>query len=124
MRLIRVFPRRTRATPDDPLAYVGPPDLFAKADAVHISVAFTWDMPAAEQLAEQWQHVAPVTIGGPATSKAAGDDFTPGQYLKLGYVITSRGCPNHCWFCSVWKREGPTVRELPIKDGWNIQDDN
>ena len=63
MRLIRVFPRRTKATPDDPLAYTGPPDLFAQGDAVHISVAFTWDKPRAEELAEDWRHVAPVTVG-------------------------------------------------------------
>ena len=52
-----------------------------------------------------------------------GENFTHGLYLKHGYTITSRGCPNHCWFCSVPKREG-TLRELPITDGWNILDDN
>lgn len=53
----------------------------------------------------------------------AGGDFEPGMYLREGYTITSRGCPNKCWFCSVWRREG-AVRELPIRDGWNVQDDN
>ena len=71
MRIIRIFPRRTKATPTDPLAYFGPPDLFAEADEVHVNVTFTYDMDRAEQLAEQWRHV-------------------------------SRGCPNRCWFCSVW----------------------
>ena len=47
----------------------------------------------------------------------------PGLYLKHGYTITSRGCHNNCWFCSVPKREG-ALRELPINDGWNILDDN
>lgn len=46
------------------------------------------------------------------------------MYLKHGYVITSRGCPNRCWFCQVWKREGAEIRELPITDGWNVLDDN
>lgn len=123
MKLIRVFPRRTRATPIDRLAYVGGPDMFAEADAVHISVAFTWDLPAAERLAREWRHVAAVTIGGPATGESGGD-FEPGRYLREGYVITSRGCPNRCWFCSVWRREGETVRELPVRDGWNVLDDN
>ncbi len=123
MKLIRVFPRRTRATPIDSLAYVGPPDLFAEADEVHISVAFSWDFPAAERLARQWRHVAPVHIGGPATGRGGSGDFVPGKYLKPGYVITSRGCPNRCWFCSVPSREGP-IRELPIRDGWNVLDDN
>lgn len=123
MRIIRIFPRRTKATPTDPLAYFGPPDLFAEADEVHVNVTFTYDMDRAEQLAEQWRHVAPVKIGGPATGMR-GEAFVPGMYLKLGYVITSRGCPNRCWFCSVWKREGQEVRELPITDGWNVLDDN
>jgi hypothetical protein len=46
-RLIRVFPRRTRATPDDDLARFGPPDLFDEADEVHVSVTFTYDTRAA-----------------------------------------------------------------------------
>lgn len=125
MSIARVFPRRTRATPDDDLAFVGDPPLFMPdgIDAVHVSVAFTWDLPEAERLAKAWAHVAPVTIGGPATGMR-GEAFEPGMYVKPGYVITSRGCPNRCWFCSVWKREGQTVRELPIRDGWNVLDDN
>lgn len=123
MKIIRVFPRRTRATPIDGLAYVGPPDLFAEADAVNISVAFTWDLPAAERLEREWRPVAPVKIGGPAL-RSRGGDFEPGMYLRPGYVITSRGCPNRCWFCSVPWREGHEVRELPIRDGWNVLDDN
>jgi hypothetical protein len=122
MRLIRVFPRRTRATPNDDLARVGLPTMFDEADEVHISVAFTWDIPLAERLAREWEAVAPVKIGGPAIGTVGGE-FEPGKYLKRGYVITSRGCPNKCWFCQVWRREGE-VRELQIKDGWNIVDDN
>ena len=64
----------------------------------------------------------PVKMGGPAFGIKSGD-FEPGMYVKLGYTITSRGCPNNCWFCSVPKREGK-LRELEIKDGWNILDDN
>lgn len=123
MKIARVFPRRTKATPDDPLAFTDAPDMFApEVDEVHVSVAFTWDLPRAEWLARQWAHVAPVRIGGPATGER-GEEFMPGMYLKRGYTITSRGCPNHCWFCSVWRREGP-VRELMIRDGWNVLDDN
>lgn len=122
MRLIRVFPRRTKATPDDDLAYTGPPDLFARADEVHVSVAFTWDKPAAERLAEQWRRVAPVKVGGVAYGDP-GREFVPGRYIKRGYVFTSRGCPRRCWFCSVWKRD-PVPRLLPIHDGWNVLDDN
>lgn len=121
-KLIRVFPRRTKATPDDALARFGPPGFWDEADEVHVSVAFTWDKPYAESLAEQWRHVAPVKVGGVAYGDR-GDDFVPGKYIKHGYTFTSRGCPRRCWFCSVWKRD-PDVRLLPIQDGWNILDDN
>ncbi len=122
-RAVRVFPRRTRATPDDPKVYIGEPDMLVPpCDEIHISVAFSWDLPEAERLGSLWRHVAPTKIGGPATDMR-GEEFVPGQYLKPGYVITSRGCPNRCWFCSVWQREG-AVRELPITDGWNVLDDN
>jgi hypothetical protein len=123
MRLIRVFPRRTKATPDDPLAYYGAPDLFAEADAVHVSVTFTADKPIAERLAEQWNRIAPVQIGGVAYGDPGADTFEPGKYIKRGYVLTSRGCPRKCWFCSVWKRR-PEATPVPINDGWNILDDN
>jgi hypothetical protein len=122
MKIVRVFPRRTKATPTDELCAFGEPDLFSEADRVHISVTFTWDMPRAERLYNSWKHVAPCDIGGPSTG-AQGGDFTPGIYLKKGYVITSRGYPNKCWFCSVWKREG-ALRELPITEGFNVLDDN
>jgi hypothetical protein len=123
MRIARVFPRRTKATPTDELAFTGPPGLFPpEVDAVHVSVAFTWDLRRAEQLAREWRRVAPVTIGGPAVGHQ-GEAFEPGQYVRRGYVITSRGCPKRCWFCSVWKRDGG-IRELPICDGWNVLDDN
>src|SRR5437868_10686810 len=122
MALIRVFPRKTKATPDDPLAYYGPPDLFAEGDEVHIDVTFTDDKAAGERLAEQWRYVAPVKVGGVAYGDA-GAEFVPGRYIKPGYIFTSRGCPRRCWFCSVWKRD-PVPRLLPIVDGWNILDDN
>lgn len=49
-RIIRVFPRRTTATPDDELVRVQEtPSLFDEADEVHISVAFTWDIPCYNQ---------------------------------------------------------------------------
>jgi hypothetical protein len=121
-KIIRVFPRRTKATPDDELAYVGSPSMFAEADEVHISVSFTWDKPEAERLAEEWRFVAPVKIGGVAYGDTS-LEFIPGRYIKPGYTITSRGCPRRCWFCSVW-RKWPTPVPLPIYPGWNILDDN
>lgn len=34
MKILRVFPRKTKATPDDPMAVVGYPTLFDEADKV------------------------------------------------------------------------------------------
>lgn len=123
-RIIRVFPTKTHATPDDELVRIRiMPSLFDEADEVHISVAFTWDIPWAEWAARQWKCVAPVKVGGPAYNEPGGE-FIPGMYMKHGYVITSRGCPNRCWFCQVPKREGFQLRELPVRDGWIVTDDN
>lgn len=122
-RLIRVFPRKTKATPDDELVRFAPPELFDEADEVHVSVTWTWDIPKAERLARAWQAVtSKVFIGGPAMGDPGGE-FEPGKYVRKGYLFTSRGCPNACWFCVVPKREG-IIRELEIKEGWNIMDSN
>ena len=125
MRIIRVFPRRTAATPDDALVFTtAPPKDLPDADEVHVSVAFTYDLPKAEKLAEEWERTGlPVSMGGPAFNQQGGD-FVPGLYLKQGYVVTSRGCPRGCWFCSVPAREGGKLRELPITEGYNVLDDN
>ncbi len=122
-RIIRVFPRRTKATPDDDLVRIGcAPSLFDKADEVHVSVTFTWDLPLAEKLVKAWSPVAKTLIGGPATGER-GENFEPARYIKRGYTITSRGCENQCWFCSVPQREG-RIRLLPIVEGNNVLDDN
>lgn len=106
------------------MAFVGDPGLFRpEADEVHVSCTFTWDKPEAERLAHAWGQYYPIVkLGGPAYGDRGGK-FLPGQYLKYGYVITSRGCPNRCEFCPVPKREG-RIRTLPIFDGWYVQDNN
>lgn len=123
-RVIRVFPSKTKATPDDELAFVAcAPTMFAEADRVEISVTFTWDKRFAEEfLYTQWKHVAPTYVGGPAYG-ASGDVFVPGVYLRPGYTMTSRGCNNRCRHCLVHDREGG-IRELPVMDGWNVLDSN
>ena len=122
--LIRVFPRRNKATPDDELAFVGDPPLFRpRTGDVHVSCTFTWDKPEAMRLAKAWaRHYNTVELGGPAFD-AHGDEFVPGRYLRQGYTLTSRGCPNACGFCFVPKREG-TLRLLDIKPGWDLLDNN
>lgn len=123
MKLIRIFPRRTNATPDDGDVRFSEPGLFDDTDEVHISVTFTHDRKRGEYLYNEWRAVTSnIKIGGPAYDDP-GDEFTPGLYVKRGYVMTSRGCPNHCWFCMVPKREGG-IRELTIHDGFNILDSN
>lgn len=125
MKLARVFPRKTKASPDDGLAFFGLPNIIHLSlgiTEVHVDVTFTADKPRAEMLADYWRQVAPVQIGGVAYGDP-GKEFVPGKYIKHGYIFTSRGCPRRCWFCSVWKRD-PVPRLLPIQDGWNILDDN
>ena len=122
--MIRVFPRRTKWTPDDELAFVGGPSLFRPPEMpVKISVTFEWDLSEAERLYRAWKtYYEDVDIGGPAIGEKEGD-FIPGRFLKKGAVITSRGCRNQCWFCKVWKRNGDLI-ELPIMEGYNLMDDN
>jgi hypothetical protein len=76
----------------------------------------------AEELVKEWNAVAPVSVGGPAYASDAGE-FVPGMYLRNGYIITSRGCPNRCRYCLVPRREG-VLRLLPIRDGWNVLNNN
>lgn len=122
MTVARVFPRKTSHSPDDDMAFFGLPPFWAKADEVHISVTFDYDIPKAEKLLyPQWKHIAPTKIGGVAYHSIP-DEFTPGLYLKKGITITSRGCPNRCKFCSAWKES--RFKELEIKDGHVIQDNN
>jgi hypothetical protein len=121
--LARVFPRRTKATPDDAYAFAGlpPKNLPGDITEIAISVAFSYDLEEAERLYEAWSKVAPAKIGGPATGMR-GEEFFPGQFLKPGYTITSRGCDGTCWFCNAREREGP-LRELSVSEGWNLLDD-
>jgi hypothetical protein len=122
--IARVFPRRTSATPDDPLAFVGDPPLFLpKADEVHVSCTFTWDRPESQRLARSWASVGyKVRVGGPAYDAPA-DGFEPGLYVKQGMTITSRGCIRACPFCFVPRREG-RLTLLAIKPGWDVLDNN
>lgn len=123
MKILRIFPRKTKGTPLDKDVIINrSPGFFDEADEIHISVAFTWDLSLADRLYKEWKHVATTKIGGCAFNEPQ-YDFVSGMYLKEGYTITSRGCNNRCWFCSVWKRQ-PNVIELPIVDGNIIQDDN
>ncbi len=124
MKIARVFPRKTKASPTDDLAFFDAPGMFLpEIDAVHISTCFTYDLPKAHRLAEEWRYVGvPVSMGGPAMDDPGGE-FVPVRYVKPGYVFTSRGCPGHCWFCVVPKREGG-IMELPVAEGNNILDSN
>jgi len=121
MKIARVFPTKTKMSPLDRDAYFDVPGLFLPRyyDEIHISVVFSWDMNAAYLLKRQWDHIAPIKIGGPAIN-GEGGEFTPGIYLKKGITITSRGCPNNCAWCFITK----PLKELEIKPGNNIIDNN
>jgi hypothetical protein len=122
--MIRVFPKQTKWTPTDELAFVGMPPLFRPpVQPVRISVVFTWDIPIAKKLHRAWSAYYPdVQMGGPAFGDPGGE-FVPGRYIKDGVTITSRGCVRRCPWCFVPKREG-RLRELEIKPGWIVQDNN
>lgn len=122
--MIRVFPRRTKWTPDDDLAFVGDPPLFRPPDQpVRISVTFSWDISEGQRLYRAWAPLYhDIEIGGPAFGDPGGE-FTPGRFLKPGVTITSRGCSRRCPYCFVPAREG-RIRELDVKDGWIVQDNN
>ena len=124
MKLIRIFPRRTTMTPVDENVRINAlPELFDEADEVHVSCLFSWDKCRAEQLADAWDKAGfSVKLGGVAYGSPSGD-FEVGKYVRKGAVITSRGCPNHCWFCNVWRTEG-ILRELPIQEGYILLDNN
>ena len=127
MTTARVFPTKTRSrSPDDELAFFGPPDLFVREleiDRVNVSCSFSWDVEKAEKLAKEWRLVCKnVHVGGPAFDDRGGE-FTPGMYVRKGSVITSRGCPKNCQHCFVPKREGK-LRELKIHEGHDVLDNN
>ncbi len=121
---IRVFPRETSYSPNDPLAFFGGPPLFALPDyPVYVSVLFTWDIARGKDLASQWSTVSGrVFLGGPALGSPA-LDFESGLFTRGGVTITSRGCPKHCPFCLVHEREGG-LQELPICPGHIVNDNN
>ena len=122
--MIRVFPRQTKWTPTDDLAFVGYPGLIRpEKQPVRVSVAFTWDIPEGMRLRQAWaDYYDDVLIGGPAFGDP-GAEFEPGRFIKAGVTITSRGCVRQCEHCFVPGREGK-IRELDIKDGWIVQDNN
>lgn len=123
--IIRVFPRRTKWTPTDDLAFVGEPPLFEVPQLpVFVSVVFSWDMQKGIDLCMQWDRRTcyPARVGGPAFGKCP-DEFTPGQFIKKGVTFTSRGCTKNCPWCLVSRREGK-LREIDIVPGHIIQDNN
>jgi hypothetical protein len=127
MTIVRVFPRKTSMTPTDPLAFVGDPPLGLwrpEADEVHISVAFTWDIPEAKRLRDAWaNYYDTVRIGGPALDSHP-NGFTPGKYVRPGVTFTTRGCDNRCPWCLVPGREGKLLEIDGFAPGYIIQDNN
>lgn len=122
--MIRVFPRKTKWTPTDDLAFYGGPPLYDLPDMpVAISVTFTWDKMRGEQLLKEWSlRNDDVGIGGPAYGGFSGGEFVPGRFIKEGVTITSRGCPKNCPWCLV--PQGQRPKELIVQPGHIIQDDN
>ncbi|MCK5609523.1 hypothetical protein KAR91_47050 [Candidatus Pacearchaeota archaeon] len=124
-KIIRVFPRKTKWTPDDDLTFIGDVPLFrpVKDLPVRISCTFTWDIEESERLKRAWSRFySDVQVGGPAYDDRGGE-FEPGLFIKSGAIHTSRGCTKNCDWCLVPEREG-SLREYSVNDGWNICDNN
>ncbi len=112
--------------PQDDFSFVGDPPLSAfrpLADEVHVSCAFTWDIPEAQRLSAAWGNFYPVRIGGPAFNSPC-DGFQPGMYLRTGVTFTTRGCNNNCPWCLVPIREGRLSEIKYFAPGHIIQDNN
>ncbi len=125
MRIVRVFPRRTKWTPIDDMAFVGDPPLQRpEADEIHVSCTFTWDIKKAKRLQAAWGQYYPVVkIGGPAFGSPC-NGFIPGQYISHGVTFTSRGCNKRCPPCLVWRREGRLKESDDFPAGPVVQDNN
>ena len=87
-QLVRVFPRRTKATPSDELAFIGEPPVLtgrlANVGRIAVSVTFTWDIPLARYLEAVWRHhyaEAEVSIGGPAFGDPGGEFEPAGRFV-------------------------------------------
>ena len=125
VRIARVFPCKTKFTPEDDDVFFRSPGLLEEGRyaEVHVSCVFSWHKEKAESLAKGWRRVCnDVKVGGPAYDDPGGE-FVPGMYVRFGHVMTSRGCPKRCPFCLVPLREGK-LRELEVKEGYDIVDNN
>ena len=127
MTIIRVFPRHTSLTPNDPYAFIGDPpfeEWRPKAKEVHVSCTFTWDVKESERLVGAWSQYYPIVyLGGPAIDRN-GNRFIPGRYLRSGVTFTSKGCNNNCPWCLVPEYEGKIQEIGNFAPGYIIQDNN
>lgn len=94
-----------------------------KTKTAFISVAFTWRLPEARDLAERYGEIGyRVRAGGPGiftqrkylagVAEVGGD--MPDAVARHNPMATfaSRGCSVGCWFCIVPKMEGRTFTEI------------
>ena len=128
MRIARVFPRRTKATPTDDLAFVGFPPKFINADKALVSVTFTWDKLRGEQIAEEWNKIVPTEIGGVAYNQVEGE-FESGKFWMLPLHQRKRDnmdldeVPPLLGLMGVARREGHSSMEKDQRDAlWLLAD--
>lgn len=92
------------------------PPLFDRPEKVYISCLFRWNKGKAEMLAEQWNGNA--ILGGTGIDYNIELDDNVASCLPdpslyetnkaVGFI--SRGCPNRCPWCVVWRKEGKLNR--------------
>lgn len=84
MKIARVFPTKTSMSPTDKDAYFDAPDMFTpKYLEVHISVTFSWDIPKAFWLKNEWEskgivQEGIVKVGGVAINGESDQPFKGG----------------------------------------------
>jgi hypothetical protein len=93
MKIARVFPRKTRLSPTDSLAYYDVPGCFDEADEVHVSTLFTWDMGRADYLAERhyWRVARDVVFNARIFCiNRPGEGILNERQYKTKWVLPSR----------------------------------
>ena len=98
------------------------PSLIHSPDKVYISCLFRWHQDEALYLAGAWGDRAEVGGAGvditktlpPEVAACSPDYGLYGERRAVGFI--SRGCPNRCPWCVVWRKEGKLHRVSTAKE--------
>ena len=92
-------------------------------DTLYISIPFTWLVKEAEKTAKNWK--GKVLMGGPGLMKPTYcEGFSPVLFHNPAATYTTRGCPNRCPFCAVYKLEPDFIELTDYRPAPVICDNN